>query len=627
MKQILRNLIAEGKTEQAIVQLRALKGLDNAVTIEIDLLSGRFQGNEHQKRLGISDVKITQTETISINNALLLVIDRLDEAAIVAQNLAPNTNILRGGITTKGEGDKPLRGVNIGIVGTRDKTYTDEQGYYEIACSGKSVGDDVSLIVEKDGYVVLDTNALKEVMIRKDPTRLFNIVMQAVTIRESEIENATQNIIANIIRVSEEQKKVLEDRLKALEASQTTTMTAIERTAYHHQIQRLDQEKGTIAQDRDRTLALARETAEKLTIFDATQASEEAKRANALFLEGDLIGAYNALDEDKMQHRAQAAQALIAQTISDYMQKGNLAIANGKFDDAERLFTEGVRLDEYDIQNLWTVAFFLDQQNQKQKAIDYFEKALALAKSDELIAAFCNNLGGAFKAMNNMPDSERYYLQSYGIYERLTQNSPQQFEPDLASLLNNFGVFYKDSDKLDKALALYYRALSLREKALLNGQMYYATEYNRVLNNLNDLLGLFAAQKDYAKALDIQTERAKSTNILRGVLENGETRAAQQYGSLSWYALLAKDYPVAEQAATDGYALDATQTWIRTNLAHALLFQNQDTASQQVYNDLKTQQNTEGVSYRTVFEEDFDALAEAGLDKMQIDKARQWVAA
>ena len=183
MKQVLRNLIAEGKTEQAIAQLRALKGLDNAVTIEINLLSGRFQGNEHQKRLGISDVKITQTETISVNNALLSVIDRLDEAAIVAQNRSDNTNILRGGITTKGEGDKPLRGVNIGIVGTRDKTYTDEHGYYEIACSGKSVGDDVSLIVEKDGYVVLDTNALKEVMIRKDPTRLFNIVMQAVTIR------------------------------------------------------------------------------------------------------------------------------------------------------------------------------------------------------------------------------------------------------------------------------------------------------------------------------------------------------------------------------------------------------------------------------------------------------------
>ena len=49
----------------------------------------------------------------------------------------------------------------------------------------------------------------------------------------------------------------------------------------------------------------------------------------------------------------------------------------------------------------------------------------------------------------------------------------------------------------------------------------------------------------------------------------------------------------------------------------------------QVEDDYKKSQatttNTEGVLYRTVYKEDFNALEQAGLDKKQLDKARRWV--
>jgi hypothetical protein len=56
-----------------------------------------------------------------------------------------------------------------------------------------------------------------------------------------------------------------------------------------------------------------------------------------------------------------------------------------------------------------------------------------------------------------------------------------------------------------------------------------------------------------------------------------------------------------------------------------LLFQNKDMAARKMYNDLKIQRNTEGVSYRIILKEDFDALEQAGFDKKQVDKARQWL--
>ena len=65
---------------------------------------------------------------------------------------------------------------------------------------------------------------------------------------------------------------------------------------------------------------------------------------------------------------------------------------------------------------------------------------------------------------------------------------------------------------------------------------------------------------------------------------------------------------------------------IRTNLCHALLFQNKDTEAKAEYDALKNQHDADGKSYRDILKEDFDALKQAGLDKKQLDKARKWVA-
>ena len=197
----------------------------------------------------------------------------------------------------------------------------------------------------------------------------------------------------------------------------------------------------------------------------------------------------------------------------------------------------------------------------------------------------------------------------------------------MALILNNYGWFSVDVKQYDKAQKLYNRALTLRQKALLSSFAHYESEYNRVFSNFGQLRDTFASQNNYTKAVEIQTKCVQSIEILRGVLENGDTRAAQEYGSLSWFALFEIEFTVAKNAARRGLELDATQTWIKANLAHALLFQNNNAEAKIVYDALKIQKSTQGNSFRNALNADFDALEQAGLDKKQLDKARKWVAA
>jgi tetratricopeptide (TPR) repeat protein len=236
------------------------------------------------------------------------------------------------------------------------------------------------------------------------------------------------------------------------------------------------------------------------------------------------------------------------------------------------------------------------------------------------------HFGRYYSAVKNLPEAEKCYQRSLELYTQLAKNNPQQFEPDLAFILNDYGVFCRDNNlQYDKAQAFFSHALNLRQTALLNGHTYIVKEYNRVFNNLGKLRDTFNFGKSYLYALEIQVERTKSQEILRGILDGGQTAASLEYNSLAWQQILSKKYAAAEQSAQKGLALDASQTFIKTNLAHAFLFQNKDADAKKVYDELKMQKNTEGASFLMILKEELYTLEQAGLNKQQLDKARRWV--
>lgn len=97
--------------------------------------------------------------------------------------------------------------------------------------------------------------------------------------------------------------------------------------------------------------------------------------------------------------------------------------------------------------------------------------------------------------------------------------------------------------------------------------------------------------------------------------------AANEYGSLSWWALFAKDYALSEKAALRCLELDATKEWVLTSLGHSQLFRGQYAAALATYNRLKGKKSGDR-SYKDVLLQDFKSLAEKGIKHEDLARAK-----
>ena len=99
---------------------------------------------------------------------------------------------------------------------------------------------------------------------------------------------------------------------------------------------------------------------------------------------------------------------------------------------------------------------------------------------------------------------------------------------------------------------------------------------------------------------------------------------AQTCGNQSWYALFIKKFKEAEKAGRRGLELDASQVYIKTNIGHALLFQDKYDEALKVYQDYADDlQNRQDKTNVEVLIEDFDALEKAGITHPDIAKVKK----
>ena len=216
MQQTLRNLIADGKTKQAIAELRKFSFGDKEDNNQIIRLAASFATYERQSLGNEETPSVLRPELARINKALLVLIDSLDENEDTETKSPKTSAILRGRVVSKGEPKKPLRGANIQVIGAYDKTFTDENGYFELVCSDKEVGDEVSLTVYLKDYTILDETTLRGITLPKNPEKYTEIVLQETTERESDIAKSEKNIIDNINTQTAIQNQFWLDKIQSL---------------------------------------------------------------------------------------------------------------------------------------------------------------------------------------------------------------------------------------------------------------------------------------------------------------------------------------------------------------------------------------------------------------------------
>ena len=71
--------------------------------------------------------------------------------------------------------------------------------------------------------------------------------------------------------------------------------------------------------------------------------------------------------------------------------------------------------DTTNYDNLFEFAYFLSEQNEHDKAIRYYQKALKLAKTDPLVANTQNNLGILYGDKNEFEAAQQAYQKALGI--------------------------------------------------------------------------------------------------------------------------------------------------------------------------------------------------------------------
>ncbi len=296
-----------------------------------------------------------------------------------------------------------------------------------------------------------------------------------------------------------------------------------------------------------------------------------------------------------------------------------------------------------------------------------------------------NNLGNLYRDKNDYPKAEAAYLEALESYQRLAQTNPAAYERYVAITQTNLGISFMSVNKpeqavgaLSEALGIYRRfavqnpnsyeievarsaillaflkqeigdtevALSLFREAL---QMADRHPHIPLARQISDAvvrsIGIEAAdpvlwewyQKaaGYEKEVETQTtmrNKAEPQEKVVGVWEEAfrrysqnpriRTFLTQNLGRLSWYRLFAEDFKGAEAAARRGLEVDQSETWILTNLATALLFQNRYKEAEPIYQQLKDQLNNEELTWIEGFLADLAELKAAGITHPDVDKVR-----
>ena len=277
----------------------------------------------------------------------------------------------------------------------------------------------------------------------------------------------------------------------------------------------------------------------------------------------------------------------------------------------------------------------LREATQLNLAKKYLEEGLDIRRKLEIknsavylpdVAASLNNLGLTLTDLKQHNLALYDYQEAVKILRGLTLKNPDVYLPKLATLLTNLGILFKEITQYKKSEENLEESLNIYSNlALKNPGIYQHSKYNTLVL----LCSVFAVQKKYKEAAsgyETLSDYLSSQNVYysedsllaeikinyglgslyeimsdsngksiiyytraktkkdrlykngtiiynNAILKKIDSALSSAYGNFSWYQLFQKKYDSSEINARRGLNIDSTQSWIKVNLAHALLLQ------------------------------------------------------
>ena len=249
---------------------------------------------------------------------------------------------------------------------------------------------------------------------------------------------------------------------------------------------------------------------------------------------------------------------------------------------------------------------------QAQKA--YINKFYDLAKENlQKILTLDPTYWQAHNLLGNVYYANENYASAILSYTKAISNNP-----DEAFLYRNLGNTYMKTKNYSESINCYQKAIvtskSESENLICFENMSIAYLY------LGDLEQAVSNAKKVANE-SVETYQKKASDAFKSgnnitalkntLLSLGKLTNASSYGSLSWYLLFEMQYSTAEKAARKALELDNKILWVKTNLAHALLFQNMFTEAERIYRELSQTIYQNNKTYSQTLLDDFKELEKA----------------
>lgn len=506
----------------------------------------------------------------------------------------------------------PLGQVEI-VVTNASSTVSDSEGRFSLQFRTSKSGDKVNVRrVERLGYEVFNKDALAQWYITKDGNP-FSIVMCRSDKFKRIRDNYNSISSASYEKQREKEEKLLEEEYRKGILKEEEYRLRIEelKDEYERQLEDLDNYI-----DRFARIDLSELSKQEASIIVCVQKGD-MDEAISLYERQSFINHYkqecDAITELKNARQilqAKKRQKLLARdsVYASILRQVNTYMLAGGMENIEKgktLLRECALADTTYLDALWEYAYFLDNQNEYEEAVRYYNMYVGQCTDKLSLTSLYNNLGAIYvkkeeysKAeyyfKTNLANSQQlyaqdkesywsltlrdlhnlgtlyddwekadssalYYSRAFTVYEQLADSLTDDELADKSMLYNNYGAFCFKQKKLEEAALNYQRAVEIREKLYAQNNNQYRPILAMTLHNIG---ALWHEKGDYDAACKYYLESLRMRKIMvesnpRAYKEDLNTSRTNMIGLVTEVNNLAGQY-VDEEKYKDAYPLYVT---------------------------------------------------------------------
>lgn len=414
---------------------------------------------------------------------------------------------LRGLVKLQSSGSKPLVGVEVSAFGA-NPAYTNSQGQFELVFPNKRAGDAVTLIIQKQGFELINERETSKIVLRNDMDDPVTIVMSKAGERDQQAlsyykifsQRITSSFDKDLTKIQQQLDKVKDDQV---------------------QRRKLQAEIDALKEERYQLLNQVENLASELARVDLDQAADLTRQVMNEIERGNIPKALQllnnqALDQQWLRIKNQENKLLSAkqQIIEAYLVKANLQLGMGKREKAYSTYLKAHQKDSTHYFLNIKIGKFLSQQHHSEKAISYFAKAYANATFLDEKGAALGYIATEYRYQGDFKKAGEYQDQAIALYQQAFDKEPIDFyQIELARLRINSALLYRDQANFSRAQAEINTAIlllqNLRDKEDSAAQVFLINAYQKKASILKDV----RQYQDAERTLDLALQAAQNGQI------------------------------------------------------------------------------------------------------------------